>query len=293
MHLFYCLLNIKASLLLMAIFYFILKDMTSRLPKPRAIYTKNYYKAQAMIKDPWFLEKESWLRKRFLETGCPLPKNPFKKYAQYLEWNKKFWKRYAAMEKSEEYLAEKERTVGNKENVSPDEYFAFEEFRENFLPPVYGNVFDEILEHFKIDPKDKGFQGFLEHYFFFGQREYIKSPFGLRWIKNPETGKTEFFVRIYGHTKKEDIIDNWDWIAEDQKLCEDYIGKNKAWKTFDRDIEIYTRYKKMKEKGIKRHHNNWAMDTVLLNEFDKKYPELTLTRIRAIITKTRERLGEN
>lgn len=66
----------------------------------RPIYNQNYYKAQAMLRDVWFIEKIAWLQKRFAEVGCPTPKKGFKKYKNYLAWNKKFWNRYSEMSKS-------------------------------------------------------------------------------------------------------------------------------------------------------------------------------------------------
>ncbi|HEY5220850.1 MAG TPA: hypothetical protein VIJ29_01720 [Candidatus Paceibacterota bacterium] len=211
----------------------------------RRIYDRNYYKAQAMLHDPWFVEKANWLTKRFAEVGCPLPKRPFKMYKDYLAWNDRYWKRHEEMEKSEKFLEAKQRITGGKAIMSAEEFYALEDFRKVFLPPIYGQIFKEILEHFKINREDKGFNHFLEFYFFFGQKYYYTSPFSVISKRNEETNEMELFLHIHGYTKKEDIVRHWNWVAADQKYLKDFVGKNKAWKTFDRDIEIYGVYKQL------------------------------------------------
>jgi hypothetical protein len=258
----------------------------------RTIYDQNYYKAQAMILDPWFIEKIAWLKNRFVEVGCPLPKRPFKKYKDYLAWNKRFWDRYAQMMKSPEYLQEKNRITGGKENIPLKEYEQLQEFEEQFLPPVYGNIYDKILEHFRINHRDKGFRDFLEYHIFFGYNEYPTSPFSITWRRNDKTRQPELFIRLYGHTKKEDIISHWDQIAQEQKHLSGYMGKNKEWQSFERDIEIYNQYKSLKDPKIKRNSSYKAIDIRLWATLRKKYPNLTVNSIRSIITKTRKRLGE-
>lgn len=262
------------------------------------MYDRNYYKAQVMLRDPWFVEKADWLRNRFAKVGCPLPEKPFKKYQEYLDWNTKFWDRYSEMERSPEFLAEKQKITGGKEKIPLEEYRALEEFREQFLPPIYGQTFSEILEHFKIDRNDEGFKSFLELYFFFGQTEYPTRLFNIIWKRNEKTDEFELFIRIYGHTKKEDIMDHWEWIAREQKIMKDFIGKSKAWKAFDRDIEIYNCYKKLKESGLIRRSNKaafygiTALDKDTWTVLHKKYHKLTIGDVRRIVSRTAKRLGE-
>lgn len=262
-----------------------------KLPK-RNIYDKNYYKAQAMLRDPWFIEKAEWLKKRFTEIGCSLPKKPFKKYKTYQAWNKRYWDRYTEMEKSHEFLEAKRRITGNKRMISMEEFNALENFREGFLPPTYGRVFTEILEHFGIGSKDERFRNFLEFYFFLGQKEYVKPKLSIKFTRDSKTNETEMFLRIYGYTKKEDIMRQWDWISWNQKSLKDFVGKNKAWKTFNRDIAIYNLYKKMKDPKTKRQPNDNGLDTKLWLALKEKWPKLTISSVRTIVNRTRKRLGE-
>ncbi len=268
------------------------------MARPRRIYDRNYYRAQAMLRDPWFIKKVAWLKERFAEVGSPLPRRPFKRYIDYLAWNDRYWKRFAEMETTEKFLEAKQRITGGKEKMSMEEYYALEDFRKEFLPPVYGETYSEILKHFNIDTQDKGFRDFLEFYLFFGQKYYHTSPFSVVWRRNEKTDEMELFLHLHGHTKKEDIVRHWSWVASDQKHLKDFIGKNKAWKTFDRDIEIYGVYKQLRESGVKRHGGSdpfegiTALDKDIWAQLHKKYPKITTENIRKVVSHTRKRLGE-
>jgi hypothetical protein len=263
--------------------------------KPRRpIYDDNYYKAQAMLLDDWFIDKKKWLLNRFAETGCPLPQKPFKTYQQYMDWNEKFWKRHAEMERGPEVAEARLRLTGNKERMTSEEFYAFEDFKESFLPPIYGQVYDEILEHFNIDPKDKGFRDFLEFHFFFGQDTYPTQPFGVTWLRRKPNEPMKLYVEIYGHTKQEDFLAHWNWIEREQRHLPDFMGKSKARETFARDREIYALYREIKAANPKRANvkkSRLPADTLTLMELDGRYPGLTITNIRTIVTRARKRLG--
>ncbi len=266
--------------------------MTNKKSNRRTIYDQNHYKAQAMLLDPWFIAKINWLKSRFVEIGHPLPKRSFKKYKDYMAWNDGFWKRHTEMMKSAEYLEEKNKITGGKERISGEEYDKLKEFEEQFLPPIYGQVYNEILEHYGIKRDHKGFRDFLEYHIFYGHDEYLTAPFSLTWKRNSKTRKLELFIRLSGHTKKEDIIKHWDWIAQEQKSLPDYVGKNKEWNSFERDMEIYSQYKALKDPAIKRRNHGNSLDAKLWADLSKRWPELTMSNIRSIVAKTRKRLGE-
>ncbi len=267
-------------------------------PKPRSlrvVYDKDYYRVAAMVRDPWFKKKEAWLKERLAEVGCPLPAPPFKKYKEYLAWNDRFWKRLEEMERSPEFRMEAQRITGGKQRIPADEFRALEAFKEKFLPPMYGEVFSEILRHFKIDDHDEGFRDFMESYFFFGQKEYHVTPFSLSWRRDDRKSEPELLIKIYAHTKREDFMHHWDWIAAEQKhFFKNRTEKNREWKTFDRDLEVYTLYKKLREESESKRawHTLRATDKWIYSELHEKYPELSLENIRTIVSRTRKRLGE-
>jgi hypothetical protein len=258
----------------------------------RKIYDQNYYKAQAILRDPWFINKISWLKKRFEEIGCPVPKTGFKNLQQYDKWRNKYWDTRTKMYQDKEFITGVNKITNGKQKISSNEYDKLEEFKNDYLPPVYGAIFGDILEHFKIDRDNSKFRDFIERYIFLGYDEYPSTIIGTRWIRNSKTDKMELFIPILGHTKKEDIINNWDFISKEQKRLPDYLGKSKEWEEFDRDIEIYNLYKGIKINGPEKGFELKALDIEIYVQLHQKYKSLTVNKIRSIITKTAKRLGE-
>ncbi|MFA6228173.1 MAG: hypothetical protein WC668_03210 [Patescibacteria group bacterium] len=266
----------------------------------RTIYNQDYYKAQAMAKDPWFIEKVSWLKSRFAEIGCPIPEGGFGSYKEYIAWNGRFWKKFAEMQDSQEFHDERTKITGGKSNISREEYWKLADFEEKFLPPIYGRHIKEILAHFGF-PEQGYFHDFVEYGIFLGKKNYSNSPFNVQMIRNKDTKKWELFIQIYGFTKKDDISNNWDLIANEQKYLPDYLGKSKEWETFNRDLEVYDLYKKLLPgKEIKKKRNieygdfflPRSVDAAIFAKIYEKYPELSTELIRNIIHRTKKRLGE-
>ncbi len=259
----------------------------------RTVYNQDYYKAQAMLRDDWFKEKMAWLRKRFTEVGCPVPIEGYATNEEYRAWQDRYWKRYSEMNQEEYYKAKSLEITGGKEYISSQELVELEEFQHEYLPPMYGAIFNEILKHFEIDPKDQQFKYFLEFYIFRGRSELPSSNFSVRLSRHPKTNELELLVKIHGFTKKEDIMNNWDFIIEDQKYLPDYKGKSKEWVEFERDLEIYKLWKVIKHDKSNRQGLWQAVDMDIYAQLHQKYPEITTTSVRSIILKTAKRLGES
>jgi hypothetical protein len=258
----------------------------------RKIYDKNYYKAQAILRDPWFIEKILWLKSRFKEVGCPVPTNGFKTYDQYQKWRDKYWDTRSEMYKDKKFITKQKEITSGKEEITPEVYDALKYFKDCYLPPVYGLIFREILEHFKIKTEDKKSYDFLERYIFLNKKEYPTTIISIKWIRNSKTDKMELFIPILGHTRREDIINNWDFISKEQKHFPDYLGKSKEWEEFDRDIEIFNLYKEIKRNGSEKGFKLIALDDEIYVQLHHKYKSLTVNKIRNIVTKTKKRLGE-
>ena len=259
----------------------------------RTVYNQGYYKAQAMLRDDWFKEKMKWLRKRFAEVGCPVPTEGYTTNEEYRAWQGGYWKRYSEMNQDEYYKAKSLEITGGKQFISREELDQLEDLQYQYLPPMYGGIFSEILKHFDIDPKDQQFKYFLEFYMFRGQTELPSSNFSVRLSRHPKTNELELLVKIHGFTKKEDIMNNWDFIIEDQKYLSDYQGKSKEWVEFERDLEIYKLWKVIKREKSNRQGLWQAVDMDIYAQLHQKYPEITVTSIRRIILKTAKRLGES
>lgn len=261
--------------------------------KSRITRDTDYNKTQYILRDPWFQDEIRWLKKRFEEVGCPVPEGGFAKAKEYFDWEKRYWKRYSEMKHSEEYRKAVHEITGGKDRVSLEEYNRVGEFEFDFLPPLYGECFEQMLRHYKIPKKDRRyFKNFIKHYVFLGMMEFPKSNLSLRWIENREGGH-DLVIQIYGRTKKEDLERHWDWISQFQKNLPDYIGKNKAWESMDRDIEVYRLYQELREAGPARQKEMLsAVDTRIFASLHAKYPELTVSNIRSIVNKTKKRLGD-
>lgn len=137
----------------------------------RKIYDQNYYKAKAILRDLWFFNKISWLKKRFEEVGCPIPQNGFKDLKQYDKWRNKYWDTRTRMYQDKEFVVGVNKITNGKQKISSEEYDKLEEFKNDYLPPVYGAIFGDILEHFKIDRDNSKFRDFIERYIFLGYDE--------------------------------------------------------------------------------------------------------------------------
>lgn len=265
--------------------------MKSKKPvKRRVVHNQPYYKAQQIIRDKWFVERINWLRRRFEEVGCPVPLEGFESNDEYEAWREAYWNRYSEMSMSEEYKEKRLSITGGKELLNSEEFYALEDLRDEYLPPMYGAVFREILEHYKIDPKDQQFKYFLEFYVFRGRRELPQSNFSVRLSRHPKTNELELLIKLRGFTKKEDIVDNWDFISEDQKYLHDYIGKSKKWVEFERDLEIYNLYKQLHQ--ARKRNNKDPYDKVIMGKVQEQYDWLELSLIRKIVNRTAKRLGE-
>lgn len=264
----------------------------TKTPPSRKIYDENYYKAQIMLADIWFVKKIAWLKKRFADFGCRVPPQGFRTHRQYQAWHKKYWNIHSKVSGSKEFLKKKEAIYSGRKTISVEEYTAIEKLEADFLPPMFGAVFGDILEHNKIDRDDRKFREFLELYIFRGKTEYSAPLLNVQWVKNKKTNEAELFIQILGHTTKEDIERNWDFITRDQKHLTNYIGKNKKWESYDRDIEIYTLYKKLRAGNSKNRNDVCPIDQEVYIELHKKYKSLTLMQVRSVVTKTAKRLGE-
>jgi hypothetical protein len=227
----------------------------------KPIYTTDYYKMEKLIQNKKFQNKLEVLLSSYKAIGSPIPKSGVKNLDGQMEWINNFWKKYY----------ERKKTGLNEQE----------------LPQLWGYWIDDILTEFKLDPKNSKYSDFLESYIFFGKKHLNESFFETRWIRNQETDKMELFIQIYPHTKREHISAFWDEIVKDQKYLPEYIGKSKKWENFDRDLEIYTIYQKIKsERPSKRALlSGHSLDFTIWGELTTKYPNLRLGDVRKAISR--------
>lgn len=259
--------------------------------KNKPILDDHYYKVQMLINDPYFKKSISWLLARFNEIGCPVPEKGFKTYKDYENWNKKYWDKRSEMINSDDYKIKVNKITKEKESWDSETQKKLEDFKYNYLPPVYGAYFRDILNHFGITLDFDGFRDFLVNYVFFKKDEYPHTTYSMMLQRNKNTNEIELYLRIFGYTKKEDIERIWPKIEEQKKSLPDYYGKNKEKKLFNRDLEIYSLYKefnsnKPQKKGENIYENK-RVDEKICIAISEQYGDIEWENVRKIISRMR------
>jgi len=257
--------------------------------KTREIYNQKYYKAKIMLDDPWFKRRIRNLNKKFEQFGYPIPKTGFKTLEEQIVWRNKKYEIDLENQVKKRYQKEVKKIVGDKKKWDSKTQYKLDALKVKLLPPVVGEESREILKHFNINSEDRGFLNFLEQYFFFKKNVLYTPTFHISWMPHFKTGKMELYIKLSGHTTKEDIVDNWDNIAKEQKLLLDYVGKNKEWIYFKRDNEIYQLYLKLRsERKGKRSELSNSLEKQIYDKLGKKY-RLNLSDIRHIVSKVKKK----
>ena len=67
----------------------------------------------------------------------------------------------------------------------------------------------------------------------------------------------------------------------------EYLGKSKKWETFDRDLEIYTAYEKLRSGRTEKRAEDFggALDQHVWSEMRKKYKKLKLDDVRRAVSR--------
>jgi len=257
----------------------------------KTVYNQKYYRVQALLKKSDFQKHIQWLKDQFDIFNISIPKKGFKKYQEYLDWNKKFWDKFTESQKSEQYIHARSEIINDKGVITGDENIArMYEIEDTLLPPIYGSWIIDLIQEYGFDRKDKDLKKFLISYIFMGQKEYQEQPLRIVHKIDNKTKKAGLFVQIYPWTTKDDLNNCWKDIKEEQSYYPEYIERNRPWKEFDRDVEIYEFYKNSLERV--QNEDIKAADIDVFSKLHQKYPELTLSGIRKICERTRERLGE-
>lgn len=254
------------------------------------IYSKTYYRFQKLIKDRKFQEQIRWLYSRYEKFGCPVPKGGFKTYTEYEKWLSLFWKIYYSIEKTN-----RPQKVITTSNISITNGLRKIRIRniidiyDPLFPPAPHEFIICILEQFEFDKDKNEYRGFISDYLFRGKKEYTENTFQIRWIRDEKTDKFELFIQILPNTKKEHIDLYWHHVIEEQKLLPGYIGKNKKWENFERDMYVYNVYKdlqnKLTSKRTSRKTGQRPLDEQTWLVIKKKYPRINLDQIKDIISR--------
>jgi len=278
--------------------------------KDRTVFDDFHYRTQALLRDKKFAAMISWLKGKFAEFGCPVPSKGFKTMQEYLDWNGRYWKTWSQRRYGPKYQIEVERLTDGTGKFSFEQYQKLLRFEADFLPPVYGDYFDEILDTFGIDKNIKEYQEFLEQHVFFNEQRYLHDLLKIVWQRPDPKTPLRLFIEILPQTKLEDIESQWGSVLKEQKLLPDFRERNSEWQNFERDLSIYQAYvdlkKKLAAQGRKRKSGVRLatslksggskpieinrLDYEIFQKIQKKHPALTFDAIRTIISRTKQRL---
>jgi len=226
------------------------------------IYSTKHYRLRVLLKNPVFKVLVRNLLKQYKKFGHPVPKKGFRNQEEYFVWQDRFMRDY---NKSISFLDAKER-----KNIP--------------LPPLM--AINYIMKKFGLDTNDIKMNIFFDRCIFLGKKEFFEDFFEL----THENGK--LCIKLYPHTKKEHLLKFWDLISYEQKRMPGYVGKNKKWETFERDVDIFFEYQKERNRRARQnigraskknmHH---ALDDVIWGKLHSKYSRIELGDIRKAVSR--------
>jgi hypothetical protein len=262
------------------------------------IYSPDYYRMEKLVKNPQFQTRLRDLKASWEKWGVPIPVNGFELVKDYHAWRERLLDIYRAKVESEEVHAAI-REVDEDPSLSPTEkIWRRLEVQDKLSPPLPWSFIQQSLEEFGLDPKNEDYQYFLTTYIFFQQAHFSEAFFTVLWQRNEKTDQMELFLKLEPHTKLEHVEAFWkDRIAPEIKQLPGYVGKNKAWEEFDRDLRIYTVHQKiqMEVVGKGKRSTKKAIDTLTWTYLRKKHPDkfkrLTLSQVRLSTRKIIKKLG--
>ena len=111
---------------------------------------------------------------------------------------------------------------------------------------IFGEYIKELIFKYKINGDLKQNENFLHAHIFFGRIDFEETPFKTIYRYNEKNKECELFVQIMPWTRKKDFENNWGLVEDRQIKLKEYISKNKEWKNFHRDLEIYKVFDKLK-----------------------------------------------
>lgn len=254
----------------------------------KTVYHNKHYLFKTLLKNEEFLKDVQWLKDNFKHFGIGIPENGFDSYRKYLEWNKVFWDKVVEAQDTPEFknamneIRDSDGMIRGDENIQK-----MDEIQDKYVPVIYGEYIDRILRKYELDIRDKKNKEFMILYIFLGRDDFQEDPFRVIHIRNQKTKRMELFIKIEPWTTSKDILSNWKLIEKQQKSYPEYIERNTPWREYDRDMDIYESYIKLKDSG----YNFGSLEESIMHDLTKKKYSLEINQIRTIISRTKKRLG--
>lgn len=215
------------------------------LPKTPVSF-RMHYRAQAIVKSPKFEMFRKQFNSHFDGHNLPIPPEGFKKIKEYHDWEKQLYKQELSPDHYtliKEYLLDIGLSKSSEEFKKMPDYFVF-----------------ELCFHATPDPAER--EGLsVDRYY------------------NPKTHEDELIVRVPVTTTEKDWIRFWKVLKPWLSSQPGYRGKAKKWDGFERDVELYYLYLRIRQ--------NKNLEGLNLNENSKEYVK-KLTSAIAIMREYRE-----
>jgi hypothetical protein len=259
----------------------------------KPVYNQQYYKIQALLKNKEFQADVRWLKDEFDRFGVPIPDDGFTSYKDYEEWNVMFWEVFSIREQSADVKELWKKYANPEDNKihTGEKYDKYQEEKAELVPPVYGDYLRSLASKHDFDYNNKDIREFLMSYVFFGRSELLEPLFMVSHKRNQKTNDWEMFIRVYPWTTKDDIVENWNVVNEEQARYPTHMKRNQPWSNFDRDYEILMLYeyaRKLKSEGDKRN-----LEEITFSEYNKLHKDIDIdiANIKRIVSLARRRLG--
>ena len=263
----------------------------------RYIYNDKYKKTKAMLQDEKFKQSIKNIKTIFARFDSPLPKGGFKDNAEYEKWREKYYLSRSNRTNRALYEKKKYEITRGKKKLTHEQVLRLRKLEDEFFPPLYGYIFDDILKQQGVDPNDEGYRSFLEQYVFFGDEEYFENPLSIHWIRNKDTDKMELFIQIFPHTIEEDIKSYWSEIKKDQQILKrnegDHTDRNRKQIFINREIWIIKKSKQLKAKRqgknvrAKRGQESQSIEATIMRTLPKRFGTVTYGNLRMILKRSR------
>lgn len=255
------------------------------------IYSSDYYRMEKLIKSHRFQTRLRELRALWKKWGVPMPEKGFERVNEYYAWREHLLAVYNKNLQSEDVARAMKRVDDDPSFSAMEKYWRQAEVRDELSPPLPWSIIEQLLKESNLDPKNEKYRHFLTVYIFLRQPHLSEAFFSMLWKRNEKTDEMELFLKLEPHTKREHILAFWDKIAAEQKKLPGYRGKNKARKSFERDLHIFDVYQDIKSgvsgKRVSKRERYFGIDALVwqrLREENKKAFEcLTLAQVRKSI----------
>jgi len=243
-------------------------DICCLLDIDKKLYDKNYIKIKTLLTNDDFLKEVQSIREKY-----KIPADGLKTREEIDEW----------YSKNSQWI---QKTVINQDSKTTIEQDKF-----------YDDIEVSILKKFNLSID---FLEPMRWLILFNNLDY-KSPVCRIKLTENKKGSKQMWLQVFPQTRKKDIMRIWNQISSLQEHLSNYRGKLKDWINFERDYEIYRLYKGYrKELGTRKRAENvtnmlkgqFPIDYYISREIAKKYPNVSLSSIRQIISRFKKRTSD-